>query len=77
MLKFVVWTLFSGIAKLSQPIDITTTVCLLCLPTEEKDYASKYCTVTGYGKAIHDDSSIRRKWETLTLQTCSILTSDA
>ncbi|CAG0882835.1 unnamed protein product [Cyprideis torosa] len=40
------------IAKLEQPITLSMTVCLLCLPMEGKDFSDSICTVTGYSKPI-------------------------
>ena len=41
---------FSGIIRLKAYAKLQNTICLLCLPEEDKDYEGKNCTVTGYGK---------------------------
>ena len=39
-----------GLIKLNSEAKLMTTVCLLCLPEDSKDFANANCTVTGYGR---------------------------
>nr|XP_040564298.1 uncharacterized protein LOC121114404 [Lepeophtheirus salmonis] len=45
-----------GIIQINKDMELTETVCLLCLPqSDKKSYKESNCTITGYGRAIRNE----------------------